>query len=286
MKAKFNLIVILFYFFFMPFLCSHDCISFSEAKNLLEGHPKKPITVIEENISLEEAYCAQDKFNYLLRKRYNDKIGYKVGFTGKALQERFNISTPAVGTLYEHMFLKNNAVISKDFGYRTFIEPDIMVVIKSSNIMNAKTEIELLKEISTVHPFLEIPVLRYEKEKKINGNMIIAANMLATKMIMAEGIRFQSNEQGIKKLSNLNTILLDKDNKIIQISNTKNLMGNPLKVLMWLITEFNKKQIVLKKGDRISLGSVGKIFPLTKNTYKYYFEGFEDKKNVINLVVN
>ena len=56
MKAKFNLIVILFYFFFMPFLCSHDCISFSEAKNLLEGHPKKPITVIEENISLEEAY--------------------------------------------------------------------------------------------------------------------------------------------------------------------------------------------------------------------------------------
>ena len=40
------------------------------------------------------------------------------------------------------------------------------------------------------------------------------------------------------------------------------------------------------KGDRISLGSVGKIFPLTKNTYKYYFEGFEDKKNVVNLVVN
>ena len=64
-------------------------------------------------------------------------------------------------------------------------------------------------------------------------------------MIMAEGIRFQSNEQGIKKLSNLNTILLDKDNKIIQISNTKNLMGNPLKVLMWLITEFNKKQKII-----------------------------------------
>ena len=63
-------------------------------------------------------------------------------------------------------------------------------------------------------------------------------------------------------------------------------MGNPLKVLMWLITELNKKQITLNKGDRISLGSVGKIFPLTKNTYKYYFEGFENKKNVINLVVN
>ena len=55
---------------------------------------------------------------------------------------------------------------------------------------------------------------------------------------------------------------------------------------MWLIKELNKKQISLNEGDRISLGSVGEIFPLTKNTYKYYFEGFEDQKNVINLVVN
>ena len=52
---------------------SHDCISFTEATNILEGFPKKPIIGIESDINLEEAYCAQDKLNYLIKKKYNDK---------------------------------------------------------------------------------------------------------------------------------------------------------------------------------------------------------------------
>ena len=63
-------------------------------------------------------------------------------------------------------------------------------------------------------------------------------------------------------------------------------MGNPLNVLRWLIDDFNSREIVLKKGDRISLGSVGKLFPLTNNTYKYYFEGYENEKNTVKLKVN
>ena len=55
------------------------------------------------------------------------------------------------------MFLPNNSKISKEFGYRTIIEPDILVIIKSNEIMKAKTSLEILKNISSVHPFIEIP---------------------------------------------------------------------------------------------------------------------------------
>ncbi len=268
-------------------LYSHDCIAFSEAKSILNGHPKEAITEINEDITLEEAYCAQEKINYLLKKEYNDVIGYKVGFTGNALQKRFNINTPARGTLYKHMFLSNNSSISKDFGFRTFIEPDILVIIKNSNIMSAKTDLDLLEGISSIHPFLEIPALRYKEDQNINGNMLIAANMLATKMVMAEeGIVIESTLEGVEKISSLITILKDNNNNIIQSASTENLMGNPLKVLKWLIDDLNSQKLSLKKGDRISLGSVRKLYPLVVNKYKYFFKGFEDDKNIVKITVN
>ena len=81
-------------------------------------------------------------------------------------------------------------------------------------------------------------------------------------------------------------VLLDKDNNIIQSASTSNLMDNPLNVLKWLIDYLNNKNITLKKGDRISLGSVGKLFPLTKNTYTYYFEGYEQEKYKVKITIS
>ena len=61
-------------------------------------------------------------------------------------------------------------------------------------------------------------------------------------------------------------------------------MGNPINVLMWLIKDFNNRNITLKANDRISLGSVGKLFPIKKNTqYTYKFIGF---KKDLSLKVN
>ena len=153
--------------------------------------------------------------------------------------------------------------------------------------MSAKTDLDLLEGISSIHPFLEIPALRYKEDQNINGNMLIAANMLATKMVMAEeGIVIESTLEGVEKISSLITILKDNNNNIIQSASTENLMGNPLKVLKWLIDDLNSQKLSLKKGDRISLGSVGKLYPLVENKYKYFFKGFEDDKNIVKITVN
>ena len=65
-----------------------------------------------------------------------------VGFTGKATQERFGIPNPAMGVLFESMFIANGGAIARDFGHRTIIEPDLMVVVKVNGIMCATTELE------------------------------------------------------------------------------------------------------------------------------------------------
>ena len=132
---KVNLLKYFLVYIFSTSLSSHDCLTMDVAKTVFNNEGKQPIMVLDNTISLE-AYCGQEKLNYLINKKYNDKIGYKVGFTGKAL-ERFNIKSPASGVLYKHMFLKNDAFAAL-IAYRTFIEPDMLVIIKSSDIMNAK----------------------------------------------------------------------------------------------------------------------------------------------------
>ena len=137
----FKKFILSFFSFFVLIsgLAAHDCISMDKAKSIYEGIPNKPILVLNQNITLEQAYCGQQKLTYLLNKKYKDKIGYKVGFTGKATQKRFNIKTPATGVIYEHMFIENYGKIDHNFGYRPLIEPDFLVVVKNSDIMLSKT---------------------------------------------------------------------------------------------------------------------------------------------------
>ena len=131
----------------------------------------------------------------------------------RSTAERFNINTPAIGHLYNHMFLSNNGEISKEFGYRTMMT-DILVVIRSKEIMKAKTKLDILKNILTIHPFIEIPTLRFKEEGK--WQYTGATNMLATCMVMAEGIEVEPTEKGVNKLANIKTVFLDKDNNIIK----------------------------------------------------------------------
>ena len=283
-KSLVTLIFLVFVIFSFIKIQAHDCLSMNEAKSILEGSPKSIITVLDEDISMEEAYCTQEKVNYLIKKEYNDKIGYKVGFTGKATQKIFNISEPATGVLYEHMFIRNNGTLNKNFGHRTLIEPDLMVIVKNEDIMKAKNNLEILRNLESLHPFIEIPAVRFNKNVKVNGKMLIAANMLATKMVMGDGIKIEATEAFLTKLENMDAIFSDQENNIIQKASTGNLMGNPINVVAWLINDFSKKGIILKEGDRLSLGSVGKLFPLKENT-KYIYT-LEDTKDKVSLSIN
>ena len=44
------------------------------AKTIFNNESKQPIMVLDNTISLEEAYCGQEKLNYLINKKYQDKL--------------------------------------------------------------------------------------------------------------------------------------------------------------------------------------------------------------------
>lgn len=264
------------------------CLSENKIIEIINGFPDTPIKGISGDITLDEAYCSQEKYVQALKSINGKVIGYKVGFTGKATQERFKINTPATAVLFEHMFIKNSSSIDKKFGHRTLIEPDLMMIVKNSNIMNAKNPLEASNYISSIHPFMELPALQIAEDEPMTGAVIVAINMVATKMVMGPGVLMQSTPEFIQSLATMETIFEDEKGNIIQNSPGSSLMGNPMNVVMWLIEDFNKRGITLKAGDRISLGSVGKLFPLNEGnkTYTYTLKGISEIPVKSQITIN
>ena len=288
MNKLIKIIILLFITFLINKFSYAECLSDQKIKEIVNAAPLSPITGINGDITLEEAYCSQKKYVDILKSLNGKPIGYKVGFTGKSTQERFKIKTPATAILFEHMFIKNGSSIDKNFGHRTLIEPDLMMIVKDSGIMNATNAIEASKHISSIHPYMELPALQIAKGEPITGAVIVAINMVATKMVMGPGILMQSNPEFIESLASMQTVFQDEMGTIIQKSPGSTLMGNPMNVVLWLIEEFNRKGITLKAGDRLSLGSVGKLFPLKENnkTYTYTLKGISEIEPKVEITIN
>lgn len=262
----------------MSQLAFAQCIDLYDAKKLVMHFPHKPVLHLPV-ANLEEAYCTQNNYVQVLSEYLGGsdgkRVGYKVGFTGKAGQEKFGIPHPAYGILLNSMFIENKGEIEANFGFRPMIEPDLMVVVKNDAIMQATTKLEVAQHLESIHAFIEMPTIQFPLGKPFTSNQLIALNVAATKMVMGEGVKIEASQEFLNKLANAQTTFTDDTGKLIQAAPLKNLMEHPFNAVLWLIKEFKKHGKSLNKGDRISLGAVGNLFPLadSNRTYTYSISG-------------
>lgn len=251
------------------------CLDDATVAKLVAGYPTQPVTGVPTDLSLNDAYCTQAKYVALLRKTMGAPIGYKVGFTGKPTQERFGIPNPALGVLFKPMFIGDGGTITRNFGHRPIIEPDLLVVVKDTELMDATTELEVASHLTSVHPLIELAAVQFAEEEKLTGPGLVALNMVATRMVMGPGTPIQATPEFVDAMARMKTVFADETGTVIQSAPASALLGNPLRVVLWLVNEMNRRGESLKAGDRLSLGAVGKLFPLVESgkTYTYTLTG-------------
>jgi 2-keto-4-pentenoate hydratase len=173
------------------------------------------------------------------------------------------------------MFIANGGAIARDFGYRPLIEPDLMVVVKDAGIMATTTELEAVAHLSSVHAFMELVALQFAKDQKVTGCGLVALNINATRMVMGPGAPVEATPAFVQAMADMETLFTDETGTVIQKAPASTLLGNPLRVVLWLVEEFKRRGKTLKAGDRLSLGAVGKLFPLKEGgkTYTYTLNG-------------
>ena len=66
---------------------------------------------------------------------------------------------------------------------------------------------------------------------------------------------------------------------------SRTLLGNPLKVVLWLVDEMKRRGTPLQAGDRLSLGAPGKLFPLKEagKTYSYALNGLPGGTTAVSV---
>ena len=192
-------------------------------------------------------------------------VGYKAGLTNPAVQKRFNTDKPVWGKLYEGMVLANGAAVEAGFGARPLFEADMLVRVKSAQINQAKTPLQVLESIDQVIPFIELPDLLVQAPPKLNGAGVSAINVgarlgvagapLAVPAYRAERYAF------LQALADMQVSLTDGAGTRLGGGKGSDILEHPLNAVVWLAQALAQEGLAMQPGDLISLGSFSPLLP-------------------------
>jgi 2-keto-4-pentenoate hydratase len=243
------------------------------AEALVDNRSSPPIAGMT---SLADGQCAQDRLVPLLAAHWGRPVGYKVGLTNPAAQQRFGVSHPVTGTIFEGTIrLRDGAELPARFGAVPTVEADLLVRIRDEGIATAgRDRVALLRHIDQVIPFIEMPDLVLSGG--MDGPNLLAINVGARLGVLGAPIAPEATEAFAARLAAMTVVLASDQRELARAPGTA-LLGHPLDVLPWLVEDLAKRGLRLRAGDYVSLGGFSPALPTEAGrTYTVRYEGLQD----------
>ena len=216
---------------------------------------KEPVRGLRVDLSQSDGECGRQRLVERLESSENRIVGYKAGLTSRAAQERYGATGPVRGVLLEKMLLADGAEVPADFGARPMFEAGLMVVVKDSDIHKARTPLEVLRSLSRVVPFIELPDILVAEGEKLSAPLIVSLNVGARLGVMGKGIPAQATPEFSAALAAMRVVVSDQGGKELASGKGAAILDHPLNAVLWLAQDLEKARIKLKPGDVLSLGS-------------------------------
>ena len=231
-----------------------------------------PAPALAGMTSLADGQCGQEKLVALMVRHWGRPVGYKVGLTNPAGQQVFGIPHPVTGTIYEATVrLRSGGEVPARFGAVSLVESDLMVRVRDEAINQARTHLEVLRNLDLVIPFMELPDLGFTARP--DGPNLLASNVGARLGVLGEGIPVQVTEEFAARLGSMTVILASDQRELARAPGTA-LLGHPLNVIPWLAQDLASRGERLRAGELISLGGFSPLFPVEPGrTYTVTYEG-------------
>ncbi len=213
----------------------------------------QPTSGLSRDMSMGEAERIRDGLVAELMPGLGRVVGYKAGLTNPAVQQRFDVNHPLRGVLLEKMLLEEGAEVPAKFGAVPFSEADIVVVVKDEGINQAKTPAEVMRHLSSVRPFIELPDLVTAKEQPLSGAVITAFNVGARLGVLGKPIA--AAPELTDALAKMTVVMRDQDGKELGRAPGTAILGHPLNAVIWMAQDLARSGGRLRAGDILSLGS-------------------------------
>ncbi len=206
-------------------------------------------------IDAATAACVQKTLVRDLVPDAGPPIGYKVGLTGKAMQQRLGVDHPVAGVLLSRMLLDPGTPIPAGYAARPVVEADLVAVIGDAGINQAKTPAEVLAHLSALRPFIELADLALPADEKPSAASITAINVGARLGVLGEPIAIEPGMAD--RLATMKVSLTDGSGKVLAEAPGASILGHPLSAVIWLARDLAARGEALRPGQLVSLGSFG-----------------------------
>jgi 2-keto-4-pentenoate hydratase len=224
------------------------------AEMLAEAESSKtgmdPLTKIEPNLSIGEAYSIQlENINKKISE--GQKItGKKIGLTSKAMQDLLGVNEPDYGHLLNTMIIENKGVISCSDLIQPKVEAEIAFILKTELKGPNVTAEDVIAATDYILPSLEIVDSRI-KDWQIKIEDTIGDNASSGFYVLGSNLT---------KLNNIDIELMGmafyKNGEIVNTGAGAAALGNPAICVAWLANKLAAYNISLKAGEVILSGAL------------------------------
>lgn len=227
--------------------------------------------LIDNPLSLTEAYRIGAQV-MRLRKADGDVVkGWKVGFTNRTIWDQYQVHAPIVGPMYARSIMRftdpSAMRCSLEHIHEPRIEPEIVFEMRGSPNQEMDDS-ELLNCVSAIGQGFEIVTSPYAAWKFSAADTLVAgalhARMVLGPLMAVEQIPLSEWAQALKSFS----VDLFCDTKIIDTGEAHDVLDGPLNVLRHLAGVLKDPEAGaayargIEPGDLITTGTVTKAFPI------------------------
>lgn len=180
-------------------------------------------------------------------------VGYKLGFTSVAAQERFGVSGPAWGRLRKSMQVPPGGSVSAGSFSRVFVEAEIAFTIGRRVDRRLEDPADLVAYVKTVHPALELPDWRFPVGAKPSSEEIVADGVGAHRFVLGQG-----RDPADVDLTGAE-IVLERDGREVGRGQAGDALGSPWRALLWLSHALLHEGRALEVGEVVLTGALGPV---------------------------
>jgi len=237
----------------MPAMAAEDCAGI--AARAAAAYRAKTVVFGLAGIDAATAACVQKTLVQDLAPDAGAPVGYKVGLTGKAMQERLGVDHPVAGVLLQRMLIEPGKPVPVGFAAKPLVEADLIAVIGDAGVNQAKTPAEVLAHLSAIRPFIELADLALSPDEKPSAASITAINVGARLGVLGEPIAIEPGFA--ERLATMKVSLTDDSGKVLAEAPGAAILGHPLNAVIWLAQDLASRGEALQPGQLVSLGSFG-----------------------------
>ncbi len=211
------------------------------------------------------AYDVQDAFVALLKEKWGEPCGYKVGLTSKAMQKMVGFGTPIAGRVLKTRELHSGVQVSLAAHGRIGIEFEVGVRLAADlgRIGEPATREDVSAAVDGVCAAFELIDDRNADYGALDVLTLVADNSWNAAAILSD---FVEPPQDLAAVTGTVT----RNGEVVDSGPGSAALGHPYEAIGWLADHLSARGQRLRKGDVVLTGSLVKtLFPQSGETFSF-----------------